>query len=341
MSKLPRRIYRAHSTPIKLIKRRTNRARHLRQPFCSIRHYTNASIAFLYIHRALARANGREPRGVRPSTRHSPQQLNRNLLVPLRAPRAHSFLKSGTWFLSSLFARVLHRKDRLSATCVFARVPRLRFQKLMANWKKGGGEFAPSKGRFLLPACIFVGARFHSRLSFEKLIRETDLQTHREKIEWCFFRSLGLSEINAAKIAAGSLPRRARCIPPANSKNECGRQGEKFIESRPPVLPPKAFPVNRCAGPSFQTDLYKSCLSLRALSGWATVLLPPPSPPFPLHESLKVHREAGNRRCLLLFRRGSPCHQLEARVGKVDELFCIYPVRWLGGSLGGSSGILK
>lgn len=214
MSKLPRRIYRAHSTPIKLIKRRTNRARHLRQPFCSIRHYTNASIAFLYIHRALARANGREPRGVRPSTRHSPQQPNRNLLVPLRAPQAHSFLKSGTWFLSSLFARVLHRKDRLSATCVFARVPRLRFQKLMANWKEGGGEFAPSKGRFPLPACIFVGTRFHSRLSFEKLIRETDLQTHREKIEWCFFRSLGLSEINAAKIAAGSLPRRARCIPP-------------------------------------------------------------------------------------------------------------------------------
>lgn len=134
----------------------------------------------------------------------------------------------------------------------------------------------------------------------------------------------------------GWIPRRARCIPPpstANSKNECGRQGEKFIESRPPVLPPKAFPVNRCAAVFSNGSLQK--LSLPPSFVWmshgpATF---PLLPPLPLHESLKVHREAGNRRCLLLFRRGSACRQLEARVWKVDELFCIYPVRWLGGIL--------
>lgn len=122
--------------------------------------------------------------------------------------------------------------------------------------------------------------------------------------------------------------------PPANSKNEDVRTtGWKIYRVQTPESVPSQ-PVR--AGPSFQTDLYKSCLSLRALSGWATVLLPFPLPPFPLHESLKVHREAGNRRCLLLFRRGSRCRQLEARVRKVDELFCSSLIRgiswWLFGN---------
>lgn len=137
-----------------------------------------------------------------------------------------------------------------------------------------------------------------------------------------FFFSIDSEKMNAAKIAAGSVPQRARCIsgstlPRILRTRTCGRQGEKFIESRPP----KAFPVNRCA----RGRLFKRIFT-KAVSPSELCLDEPRScylslslSASPLHESLKVHREAGNRRCLLLFRRGSRCRQLEARVRKVDE----------------------
>lgn len=92
--------------------------------------YKRVDCVFIYSLRPCA---SKRTRGVHPFDSLLTATTKRRPLVPLRAPQAHSFLKRGTPpfflsfffpplpFLSSLFARVLHRKDPLSATCVFDR----------------------------------------------------------------------------------------------------------------------------------------------------------------------------------------------------------------------------
>lgn len=92
--------------------------------------YKRVDCVFIYSLRPCA---SKRTRGVHPFDSLLTATTKRRPLVPLRAPQAHSFLKRGTPpfflsfffpplpFLSPLFARVLHRKDPLSATCVFDR----------------------------------------------------------------------------------------------------------------------------------------------------------------------------------------------------------------------------
>lgn len=92
--------------------------------------YKRVDCVFIY---SLHPCASKRTRGVHPFDSLLTATTKRRPLVPLRAPQAHSFLKRGTPpfflsfffpplpFLSSLFARVLHRKDPLSATCVFDR----------------------------------------------------------------------------------------------------------------------------------------------------------------------------------------------------------------------------
>lgn len=181
--------------------------RHLRQPFCSIRHYVNASILRFYIFIAPLRKRTQASRSCLPRQLPTTTKLSRNLSVPLLA--TGPFFSRTPPFPPSFFARVLlHRND----VCVFARVPRLRFQKLMANRKRG---FAPSKGRFpLLPCRVCISPR--SIFPFERLILQNgNLQTRREDREVVFFFffsfsidacfRLGFQKLIRPSLAAGSL----------------------------------------------------------------------------------------------------------------------------------------
>lgn len=182
---------------------------------------------------------------------------------------------------------------------------------------------------------------FHFGLSFEKLIcRSRFVNARREKIEWCFFFSIDSEKMNAAKIAAGSLPQRARCIsgstlPRILRTRTCGRQGEKFIESRPP----KAFPVNRCArGRLFKRIFTKAvspselCLDEPRSCYLSLSLL------FPFMNLWKFIAKLGIGVVSFCFDGVRGAVSWRHAFGRSMSSFV---ARWLGESLGGYSGILK
>ena len=99
--------------------------------------------------------------------------------------------------------------------------------------------------------------------------------------------------------------------------------------SRPTGVSPvcaKPFPVNR---PSFQTDLYKSCLSPPKLCPSPPTYhrLEPLSAPLPFMNLWEFIAEPGNQLCLLLFRRfwRSVSWEQRQKDGRaINEIFCTF-----------------
>lgn len=141
-------------------------------------------------------------------------------------------------------------------------------------------------------------------------------------------------------LAAGLISRRCISTLPRILRTSADDRGEKFIESRPRCYPPLLQKRSQSTGarPSFQTDLYKSCLSLRALSGWATVLLPPPPPSSLLFMNLwKFIAKLGIGVVSFCFDGFGVPSAGSTRVGEVDEALLYLPGSLIRGILAGSS----
>lgn len=180
--------------------------RHLRQPFCSIRHYVNASILRFYIFIAPLRKRTQASRSCLPRQLPTTTKLSRNLSVPLLA--TGPFFSRTPPFPPFFFARVLlHRNDVCFRSC-----PAITFSEINGKPKEG---ICPVKGPFSSPplSCMHFSA-FHIplwKINFAK--RKFANSSRRSRSGVFFFFSfsidacfrLGFQKLIWPSLAAGSL----------------------------------------------------------------------------------------------------------------------------------------